>query len=113
MTTYFWAFLCVLAMVAGQLLFKLSSTLLVKSGSFFDLKVFTTLFVAMTLYGLTSIAWVWILQKAELGRIYPVMALAFILVPLGSHIVFNEKFSGQYFLGILLIFSGVTISIRA
>lgn len=113
MTGYLGAFFCVLAMAIGQILFKLSSIHLKTSGSFCDLKFLGALFFALLLYGITSIAWVWILQKVDLGRIYPIMALAFILVPLGSYFVFGEKFGTQYFLGVLLIVAGVVISIRS
>jgi drug/metabolite transporter (DMT)-like permease len=56
---------------------------------------------------------VWLLQKIELGRIYPVMALAFILVPAGSHLVFGERFQNQYFVGVILIMLGIIVAVRA
>lgn len=113
MITYLTAFLCVLGLTAGQILFKLSSSFLTKGGSFFEIKVLISLFSALCLYGITSIAWVWILQKIELGRIYPMMALAFILVPLGSHFVFREQFNTQYFVGVFLISIGIITTIRS
>lgn len=113
MTTYFVALLCVLGLSVGQILFKLSSSFLTKSGSLFDAKVLLSLFLALSLYGITSIAWIWILQKIDLGRIYPIMALAFILVPIGSYFAFDERFSMQYFIGVLLISIGIVITIRS
>jgi len=41
------------------------------------------------------------------------MALAFVLVPLGSHLVFGEKFQFQYYLGVALIVSGIVVATRA
>src|SRR5690606_41278160 len=71
---------------------------------------YTTLFrsagallAAMMLYGITSVGWVWVLQRIELGRVYPLMALAFVLVPVASHFVFGERFQTQYFIGVALI----------
>jgi drug/metabolite transporter (DMT)-like permease len=61
----------------------------------------------MLLYGITSIAWVWVLQKTDLGRVYPLMAIAFILVPIGSYLIFGERFQSQYFVGVVLIIIGV------
>ena len=107
------AVLCVLGLAIGQILFKASASSLAQTGSFFALKTLATLLSAMLLYGVTSIAWVWVLQKVELGRVYPLMALAFVLVPLGSHLVFGERFHPQYFVGVALIMIGIVVAVRA
>lgn len=112
MIAYAVGFFCVLGLVAGQLLFKASASSLAESGSFFSTRVATTLLLAMALYGVTSIGWVWALQRVSLGRIYPLMALAFVLVPLGSHFVFGERFSPQYFVGIALIMAGIVVAVK-
>jgi len=111
--TYVAAFLCVIAMAIGQILFKLSAAALEESGSIFATKPAATLFAAMCLYGITSVAWVWVLQKIELGRIYPLMALAFVLVPIGSHLVFGERFQAQYFIGVGMIVAGIIIAVKS
>lgn len=111
--TYFIAFICVLGIAAGQILFKLSATSLQKSGNFFDPTTLLTLFSAFALYGITTIAWVWVLQKIELGKVYPLMALAFVLVPIGSHLFFGERFQPQYFLGVAIIITGIVFAVRA
>jgi len=113
MITYVVAILCVIGLAVGQILFKISATALTESGSFFAIKSATTLFAAMCLYGITSVAWVWVLQKVELGRVYPLMALAFVLVPLGSHFVFGERFQPQYFVGVAMIMAGIFIAVKA
>lgn len=107
------ALLCVLGLAVGQILFKVSATSLAQTGSFFAIKTAATLFLAMLLYGITSVAWVWVLQKVELGRVYPLMALAFVLVPLGSHLIFGEQFSPQYFIGVILIMVGIAVAVSA
>lgn len=110
--TYSIAVLCVLGIAAGQILFKLSATSLQASGSFFDVRTATTLLAAFALYGVTTIGWVWVLQKIPLGRAYPIMALAFILVPIGSYLVFGERFQPMYFVGVALIAMGIIIVMR-
>jgi drug/metabolite transporter (DMT)-like permease len=107
------AVLCVVGLAVGQVLFKASAAALSETGSFFAAKTLATLTSAMFLYGVTSIAWVWVLQKVELGRVYPLMALAFVLVPLGSHLMFGERFNPQYFIGVSLIMVGIVITVRA
>lgn len=107
------AILCVLGLAIGQILFKVSATSLSETGSFFALRTAVPLFAAMVLYAIISVAWVCILQKIDLGRVYPLMALAFILVPIGSYMVFGEHFLPQYFLGVALIMIGIVLAVSA
>lgn len=107
------AVLCVVGLAIGQILFKLSANSLSQTGSFFAPKTAVMLFAALVLYGVTTIAWVWVLQKVELGRVYPFMALAFILVPLGSYWILGERFQPQYFVGVGLIMIGIVVTVRA
>ncbi len=113
MTVYVVASLCVVGLAIGQVLFKISSAALAASGSLFSPSSAVPLVAAICLYGATSIAWVWVLQKIELGRIYPLMALAFVFVPIGSHLIFGERFSAQYFVGVSLTMVGIVVAVRA
>lgn len=107
------AILCVLGIVVGQVLFKLSANSLVQTGSYIAPKTASILFIALALYCVSTLAWIWVLQKVELGRVYPFMALAFILVPLCSHFVLGERFQPQYFVGVALIMIGIVVAVRA
>jgi drug/metabolite transporter (DMT)-like permease len=107
------AVLCVVGVAIGQILFKVSAISLTQTGSFFAPKTAAIFLAALALYGITTIAWVWVLQKLELGRVYPLMALAFVLVPIGSHLVFGERFQPQYFVGVALIMIGIVVAVRA
>jgi drug/metabolite transporter (DMT)-like permease len=107
------AIFCVLALVVGQLLFKFSAMSLSQNENIFSLRNSWSFIAAIFLYGVTSVVWVWVLKKAELGRIYPIMAMAFLLVPLGSYFFFGERFTSQYFIGVFLIVLGIAISVSA
>jgi drug/metabolite transporter (DMT)-like permease len=107
------AILCVVGLAVGQILFKASAAALMESGTFFASKPAAILLAAICLYGVTSVVWVWVLQKVELGRVYPLMALAFVLVPLGSYLVFGERFQPQYFVGVIMIMIGIFIAVKA
>ena len=111
MLHYALALLCVVGIAIGQILFKLSASALSDTGM--SLKTLSIFFAAMCLYGMTSIAWVLVLRKIELGRVYPLTALAFILVPLASHFVLGERFTPQYFLGVGLIIAGICVAVKA
>ena len=113
MTTYLVALLCVVGLAVGQILFKMSAAALAANGALFSPGVAAPLFSAMCLYGMTSMAWVWVLQNIELGRVYPLMALAFVFVPLGSYLFFGERFQTQYFVGVAVIIIGIIIVVRA
>ncbi len=107
------AIICVLSIAAGQILFKLSATSLQRSGSFLDPGTATLLLAAFALYGLTTIAWIWVLQKIDLGRAYPLMALAFVFVPIGSYFFLGEQFRPQYFVGVAMILGGILLAVNA
>lgn len=113
MSSYFVAFICVVGIAVGQILFKLSAASLARTGSLFALQTMAILGSAFVLYGLTTIAWVWVLQKIELGRAYPLMALAFVMVPIGSHFFLGERFNSQYFLGVVIIMIGIIVAVRS
>jgi drug/metabolite transporter (DMT)-like permease len=110
---YFIALLCVVGIATGQILFKLSAASLHESGSWFDPKTMITLFFAFALYGITTIAWIWVLQKVDLGKAYPLMALAFVLVPVGSHLILGERFQTQYFVGVFFIMFGIFLAVKS
>jgi drug/metabolite transporter (DMT)-like permease len=111
MMTYLAATACVVCIAIGQILFKLTSVQLQKSGTYFDPSTATLLFSALALYGLTTLGWIWVLQKIPLGRAYPLMALAFVLVPLASYFIFNERYSLQYIVGMVLIVLGICLTV--
>lgn len=113
MNPYVITLLCVLGISIGQILFKLSAFALHKSGNLFDPRTLITLLVAFALYGITTLAWVWVLQKIELGKVYPFMALAFVLVPIGSYYFFGERFNTQYFIGVAMIMLGIVVAVRS
>lgn len=110
---YLIAILCVVGIAAGQIMFKISASSLQRAGTFFDLKTLMILGSAFALYGLTTIAWVWVLQKIELGKAYPLMALAFVLVPIGSHFILGERFQMQYFVGVIFIMFGIALAVKS
>lgn len=107
------ALLCVIGIASGQILFKLTAASLSKTGNVFAPQTLAWLAASLTLYGVMTLVWIWLLQKAELGRIYPLMALAFVIVPLGSHFFFGERFQPMYFVGVALIMLGIVITVRS
>lgn len=107
--TQFIALICVVGIAAGQVLFKLCAQAYRVHG-LMTLPTLGLFVAAMALYGTTTLAWIWVLSRAELGKVYPLMALAFVLVPMASYVLFQERFSTQYIVGLLLIIGGIVLT---
>ena len=100
---------CVAVISVGQLLFKLASAHLDFRRPFADIKGLAILVLALALYGSATLLWVAALRNAPLSRLYPVMALSFVLVPLGGLLFLREPVSLQYWAGAALIIAGVAV----
>jgi hypothetical protein len=74
----------------GQLLFKVASASVDFRRPFDAPKGLAVLALALALYAGATLLWVAALKHAPLGRVYPLMALSFILVPLGSILLLRE-----------------------
>lgn len=100
----------ILLMVLGQVLFKASAQALQTTGNWLDERFLLRFLPSLAVYGLATLAWVWVLRYIDLSRAYPFMALAFVFVPLASVWLFNERLSWRYAVGVLLICLGVMIA---
>lgn len=103
------AIICVVGMSLGQVLFKVSAESINETGSIFAPRTFITLAITFGVYVLVSVGWVWVLRKAHLGEVFPFYSLAYILVPLASYHLFDERFSNGYMLGVVLIIAGLML----
>ena len=104
---------CVLCIAAGQILVKLAADAATRAGSLVSMPALAWLGVALAVYAGATLGWVWLLQRSDLGRIYPFMALAFVMVPIGSHFVFGERFAASYMVGVALIVLGLVLVVRS
>jgi undecaprenyl phosphate-alpha-L-ara4N flippase subunit ArnE len=68
--------------------------------------------VALLLYGLTTILWVFILRSVPLSAAFPLYALVFVLVPLAAHFLLGEPWSWNALVGGAVIMLGVLIAVR-
>lgn len=113
LTPYALVIVCVLALSAGQIIFKAVS---MRINSLFDLPsdaVAAGLFIgAMFLYGASTLIWVVALKTIPLSKAYPFMALGFILVPIAAHYVFSEKLSFNHLVGLALVVLGLIVASR-
>lgn len=65
--------------------------------------------VALAVYGAATLGWILVLREAPLNRVYPIMALSFVLVPLGAHYLLGETVTPQYWAGVGLLMVGLIL----
>lgn len=102
--------LVVALMAAGQLLFKATALAWRHQGTLWATPVLTRLGVALAIYGVATLAWIWLLQRLPLSLAYPFVALSFVLVPLGAWWWFAEKPGLWQLAGAALIVAGIVVS---
>lgn len=104
--------LCSCMIGAGQLFFKLAADKLNKApGTSFVIGMITNgyLWIALIIYGLTTLLWVSLLRHSTLSQAYPFMALSYLIVPLIGMIAFNETLGVNYIIGTFFIISGLIL----
>lgn len=113
----FWGVLaplaCVAVISAGQLLFKVASASLDFRRPLAEPRGLAVLVLALALYGSATLLWVAALRHAPLSRLYPLMALSFVLVPLGGVFLLREQVSAGYWIGTALVFAGLAVMGRS
>ena len=53
---------------------------------------------------------VWVLQTVQLSQLVPFAAAAYVLVPLGGRLLFQEQLPAQFWVGTLLIAMGIVVA---
>lgn len=112
-TTHLMAVLCVSIVAAGQILFKYAANTLKLAGTAWHAEVLGLAFAAFLIYGLATLLWINLLQHAPLSRLYPYMALSFVLVAAAGWWLFKEQVGFGYLIGLALIVAGLLIMFRA
>lgn len=102
----------IVAMVSvGQILFKVAAERLRLSDGHLTVPVFGVIALSLLIYGVATLGWIWVLQWYPLSRIYPLMAMSFVLVPIGGSFLFGERLTLAYFGGTALLLAGLFLII--
>lgn len=107
------ALLCVVLIAAGQVLFKQTAAAVQQGGAVMAWRPALFGAGAMAIYLVATALWVHLLRAVPLGRIYPYMALSFLIVPLASWWTFGERIEARQLLGMLLIMAGIAVTATA
>ncbi len=105
--------LTVLLLSIGQVLFKYASGKIdiESKGLFAGLLLNPAFIIAITVYAIATISWLFVLKAIPLKVAYPFAALAFVLVPIFASIFLGETLRFTTFAGAVVIIIGVYISL--
>lgn len=106
---------CVLLIAVGQLLFKSAATQWKVDGwSWTTVTGFLSpvMLVALFVYGLATLLWVYVLRTVPLASAYALFSLAFLIVPLLAHFALGERISANTLIGGAIIVVGVIVAVR-
>jgi multidrug transporter EmrE-like cation transporter len=93
--------------IIGQLLMK--HTMSNKAEGFFTWSFIQQLVLALTIYSLGIINWIFALRTVKLSIAYPLTSLNYVGILLGSYYFFGEKITLIRVFGVVLIFLGVLL----
>lgn len=104
--------LTMVALSAGQILFKMAAATLDLSPGHIVASVFNPkLLIALAVYLMATAMWLLVLRDSPLRLAYPFAAIAFFLVPVFAWFFLGEQVGWNTFLGAAFIAIGVYISV--
>ncbi|MGJ8562045.1 MAG: EamA family transporter [Alphaproteobacteria bacterium] len=99
-----------LMIASGQVLFKLTGDRLARSGDPFYTVLYNPVFIlALAIYGIATLLWIYVLKTVPLAYAYSFMALTFVIVPLMAALWLGETLTLKYALGAVFIIIGLFI----
>ncbi len=102
---------CLLA--GGQFLFR-GAGLAIQNRSLSDvvwtLATLPTFYVALSIYGMATLLWIFVLSRVPLMQAYPWMAGATVIVPLLGRLFYNEQVTWIFWVGMAFILAGLLLT---
>lgn len=103
---------CMLGIAIGQILFRVAAQRIDAQRWVATIAGNLPLWSAFVVYGVATLLWVHVLRTAPLSRVYPLFALAFVVVPVLESLLLGTPLRKQALLGGAVIVIGVAISVR-
>ena len=102
-------------LASGQMLFKLGveNRNLDRASEMLKAVFSPIILASLALYALTTILWLYILNKASLSLVYPIQALSYPTVMLLSILFFKESVSAMQWAGVAIICIGVSLIVKS
>lgn len=105
---------CVALLAGGQLLFKIAALqwridgwTLASARAFLS----PSMWLALAVYGVATVLWVYVLRTTPLSVAYPLFSLAFIITPVLAHLLLGEPFLWRTLVGGVVIIIGVVVAV--
>ncbi|MGI2901888.1 SMR family transporter [Tolypothrix sp. VBCCA 56010] len=105
--SYLTLFLSIAFGIVGQLLMK--HTMSNKTEQLFTWTFIQQLVLALSVYSLGIVNWIFALRTVKLSIAYPLTSLNYVGILLGSYYFFDEKITLIRVVGVVLIFLGVLL----
>lgn len=105
--SYLTLFLSIAFGILGQLLMK--HTMSSKTEQLFTWTFIQQLVLALSVYSLGIVNWIFALRTVKLSIAYPLTSLNYVGILLGSYYFFDEKITLIRVVGVVLIFLGVLL----
>ena len=99
----------------GQLLFKGAARTLPAFSELGLVRLITTMFTTPLILGgfacffVSSVLWIVALRSVALNVAYPLVALSYIIIFVGSYYLFSEPLGWRHWAGALLIVAGIVL----
>lgn len=95
----------------GQILFKKSAQISAMTGSNWFISILNpTTFLALIVYGVATLVWMFVLKSTPLSIAYPFVGAAFIVVPILAWTFLGESFSIWTLMGVVIIAIGIWVT---
>ncbi|WP_051273483.1 EamA family transporter [Desulfotruncus alcoholivorax] len=103
-----------LLMSSGQILWKMgvSKESISVIGDYLKILFNPYIILGILIYIITTLLWLYILNHADLTRVYPVTSLVFVFVTVAGIFILHESVFLIQWVGIGLICAGVILTIR-
>jgi drug/metabolite transporter (DMT)-like permease len=69
-----------------------------------------SLYLALAIYGTATVFWIWILSRVTLVQAYPWVAVGMVVVPILGWLVFGERVTPTFWLGVGFIVIGIGLT---
>jgi len=102
-------FLCIgfgVSLAIGQILFKAAALAIDPAGGAF---LSPALFAAVSIYGCSTVVWIFILTKLPLNVAYPFSLLGSGLVPILAYFFFGEVITVKMMVGLVMVLGGLLV----
>lgn len=101
-------FLSVALNATGQILFK-AARFAQPDASLLSLFLRIETWGGLFTYGLSAVCWLWVLSRASLSFVYPILSLSFPIVVCLSAVLFSEPILPMRWAGVGVIVAGVSL----